>query len=140
MKCSACEEKVCERKYANRGCCLGVKEDIKCLCTCHVHAFEEIATSVLSFGVGATAIAGGVALTFFTGGIAVLGGGALMGIGSKMMMNPIQKKISGEHMTLKGSTVGVITAATSGEINYDFSELFFTFLFRLNWRCFGSHQ
>lgn len=116
MKCSACEARECERKYENRHKCLGTKEGIECTCTCQVSAAEEAATLTVSVLAGGAAMAGGIAITMLTGGIGYLfGGGALIGAGSSLIMNPIQKQITGEHMTLKDTAQDVALGATIGK-------------------------
>lgn len=117
MKCSACHENRCERDYHKRNRCLGDKEGIVCTCTCQVSSDETVGTAVLSIGAGIAAAAGGVALTVMTGGLfAIIGGAALVGAGSSMVMNPIQKKISGECMTMKDTTQDILLGGTIGAI------------------------
>lgn len=117
MKCSACQKNRCKRKYENRHRCLGRKEGINCTCTCKVSEDETVGTAVLSIGAGVAAAAGGVALTVMTGGLfAIIGGAALVGAGSSMVMNPIQKKITGECMTLKDTAQDVLLGGTIGAI------------------------
>jgi hypothetical protein len=115
MKCSACEARDCDRKYENRHKCLGKKELIACTCSCQVSCAEEIIGSAVSLAAGGAAMAGGIAITMLTGGIGYLfGGGALIGAGSSLIMNPIQKQITGEHMTLKDTAQDVALGATIG--------------------------
>lgn len=115
MKCSACQNNECEKKYANRDKCVGKKEEIECTCTCQVSLITEITTSVVSVGAGIAAAAGGVALTVMTGGIiAIISGAALVGAGSSMIMNPIQKQISGECMTLKDTAQDIVLGGGIG--------------------------
>lgn len=116
MKCSACQENVCEGKFENRDKCLGVKEKLECTCRCQVSKAELIRTSAMSIGAGVAMAAGGVALTVMTGGLfAIVSGAAIVGAGSSMVMTPIQKAISGECMTLKDSATDVALGATIGK-------------------------
>jgi hypothetical protein len=123
MKCSSCAAGDCERSYANRNRCVGREEDIECSCTCQVSATDEVLTTMTSVLYGGAAIAGGILLTASTGGLglipfigAMVGGGALIGGGSSLVMAPVQKKIAGEHMTLKDTVVDVAIGATIGKI------------------------
>lgn len=107
---------MCEGKFENKDKCLGVKENIECTCRCQVSKSELIRTSALSIGAGVAAAAGGVALTIMTGGLfAVVSGAAIVGAGSSMIMNPIQKAISGERMSLKDSATDIALGATIGK-------------------------
>lgn len=117
MKCSTCQNNECERNFDNKAKCLGKKEEIDCSCTCQVSAAEEIATSLISIGTGIGAAAGGVVLTVMTGGLlAIIGGAALIGAGSTMILNPIQRKITGERLTLSDSATDIALSATIGEL------------------------
>lgn len=116
MKCTACQKNECERKYENRHKCTGEKEKIECTCTCQVTAAQEITTSAISIGAGIAAAAGGVALTVMTGGLfAVISGAALVGAGSSMIMNPIQKQLTGECMTMSDTAQDIALGATIGK-------------------------
>jgi hypothetical protein len=80
-----------------------------------VSATEEIVTSALSIGAGVAAAAGGIALTVMTGGLfAIVSGAALVGAGSSLVMNPIQKQITGECMTLSDTAQDIALGATIG--------------------------
>jgi hypothetical protein len=121
MKCSACQNKECERKYENRHKCVGEKENITCSCTCQVSLTEEVTTSVLSVAAGIATFAGGIAFTMATGGLggfafagALVAGGVCTGVGSTLVINPIQKQITGDHMTLKDIGQDVALGATIG--------------------------
>lgn len=115
MKCSACRNHECDKKFANRRSCFGKKEEINCSCKCQITVLEEVSTSIFSIGAGIACAAGGVALTVMTGGMAaVIGGAALVGIGSSMIMNPIQKQITGERMTLSDSAQDVALGGSIG--------------------------
>lgn len=117
MKCSACENNECERKYANRHRCVGDKEEIDCTCTCQESAADEIAKSGFSVSAGIASVAGGVALTMMTGGVfAVVAGASLIGAGSSLIMNPVQKKITGERMTLKDTAQDIALGGTIGDL------------------------
>lgn len=116
MKCSACQANKCEGKFENRNKCRGRKEKIECTCWCQVSKAEVIGTSAMSIGAGVAMAAGGVALTVMTGGLfAIVSGAALVGAGSSMVMNPIQKTITGECMTLKDSATDIALGATIGK-------------------------
>lgn len=67
-------------------------------------------------------MSGGVALTVLTGGLgAIVAGGALIGGGSSLMINPISKKLSGERQTasdlVSDVTVGSIIGVASGGLS-----------------------
>lgn len=110
MKCDACQEYRCERKYRHRDECKGT-----CTCTCQVSESETVGTAVLSIGAGIAVAASGVALTVTNDGLfAIIGGAALVGAGSSMIMNPIQKKISGECMTMKDTVQDILLCGTIG--------------------------
>jgi hypothetical protein len=86
---------------------------------------EEIASSAVSIGFGMAAATGGIALTMLTSGvIAVVGGAAMIGAGSSLVMNPIQKKIAGERMTFEDSLKDVALGATIGETEWKVLEMF----------------
>lgn len=115
MKCSACQNNECERKYENRHKCVGDKEKLECSCTCQITAAQEITTTAISIGSGIGIAAAGVALTIMTGGLAaIIGGAALVGAGSSLVMTPIQKQITGESMTLTETAIDVGLGATIG--------------------------
>lgn len=115
MKCSACQNNECERKYENRHKCVGKKEKLECSCTCQITAAEEITTTAISIGSGIGLAAAGVALTIMTGGLAaIIGGAALVGAGSSLVMTPIQKQITGESMTLTETAQDIALGATIG--------------------------
>lgn len=115
MKCSACQENVCEGKFENKNKCLGTEEKIICTCQCQVSKADLIRTSAMSVGTGIAIAAGGVAMTVMTGGLfAIISGAALIGAGSSLVMTPIQKNIAGECMTLKDSATDVALGATIG--------------------------
>lgn len=116
MKCKACQNNDCERKYENRHICTGSEDGIKCSCTCQVTSAQKYATTAISIGAGVVAVAGGITLTVLTGGIfAIVGGAALLGAGSSMVMTPIKKQTSGEQMTVKDTAKEVALGATIGE-------------------------
>lgn len=116
-KCTACEIEECERSYANKGKCVGTIESIDCSCTCRVSIAEEIGASVASVGAGIAAVVGGVVITAATEGAALaVGGGALIGAGSSLIVNPIQKKITGESMSWSDVTTDAVVGAAIGAI------------------------
>jgi hypothetical protein len=115
MKCSACKINDCRRKYENRGKCVGKNENIDCTCTCQVSGAEKIATTLLSLEAGTGAVVGGISIIFLTGKLAYLiGGCALIGAGLSLIINPIQKQISGERMTLANTSRDAALGATIG--------------------------
>jgi hypothetical protein len=115
MKCSACENKKCGRKYENRHECVGEKEGIECSCSCQVSLVEEITASAASLGSGIVAAGAGVALTIMTGGwFGVIAGASMIGAGSTLVMNPFQRKITGERMTARDTVQDVALGATIG--------------------------
>jgi hypothetical protein len=117
IKCSTCVDNKCRWKYENRRKCVGKDENIECICSCQQSVGEEIASSAVSIGCGMAAAAGGIALTMLTSGvIAVVGGAAMIGAGSSLVMNPLQKKIAGERMTLEDSLRDVALGATIGKL------------------------
>lgn len=117
MKCTACQNNKCEQKYVNRSKCTGEEEGIECNCICKITAAQEITTSAISIGAGVAAAAGGVMLTMMTGGLfAIVSGAALVGAGSSMVMNPIQKKICGECMTVSDTAQDIALGATIGKM------------------------
>jgi hypothetical protein len=116
IKCSTCTDNKCRWKYEKRRKCVGRDENIECICICQQSVREEIASSAVSIGFGMAAATGGIALTMLTSGvIAVVGGAAMIGAGSSLVMNPIQKKISGERMTFEDSLKDAAMGATIGE-------------------------
>lgn len=115
MKCSVCQNNECERKYENRHKCVGEEEELECSCTCQITAAQEVVTSAISIGSGIGIAAAGVALTVMTGGLAALiGGAALIGAGSSLVMSPIQKQITGESMSLTETAQDIALGATIG--------------------------
>lgn len=120
MKCSACHNNECERSYENRDKCLGEKEGVECTCSCQTSSSEKITRYVASVGAGIAAVSGGVALTFISGGFAaIIGGAAMIGAGSSLVMNPIQKQIFGECMTLADTLTDTAFGLTVGELLLD---------------------
>lgn len=63
-------------------------------------------------------ITAGVTLTVLSGGVLAFAAGtaALIGVGSTLVFAPIQKKISGESMTVKGMAIDVALGAAIGAI------------------------
>lgn len=63
-------------------------------------------------------ILAGVTLTVLSGGVIAVAAGtaALIGVGSTLVFAPIQKKISGESMTVKGMAIDVALGAAIGAI------------------------
>lgn len=117
MKCSACQNNECERKYENRDKCLGEKEEIECNCSCQTSFSEKVTKYSASVGAGIAAVTGGVALTVMTGGMAaIIGGAAMIGAGSSLVMNPIQKQIFGECMTLVDTITDTAFGMTVGKL------------------------
>lgn len=115
-KCTLCQLNECGRKFANRAKCLGKKEEIECICTCQMSGADEMLAAAGSVGVGLLATAGGIVLSINTGGLfAVVGGAALIGAGSSLMINPIQKKIGGERMTLMDTAKETLLGASIGK-------------------------
>lgn len=115
MKCSACLQNICENDYDKRYKCLGIKEGIDCTCSCLVTTAESVGSALLSAGVGIAAAAGGVALTVMNGRLfAFIAGGSLIGAGSSLVMTPIQKKITGECMTLGDTLQDIAVGGTIG--------------------------
>lgn len=107
MKCSACQNSECERNFDNNSKCRGRKEGIECSCTCQVSTAEEVAVSLITIGAGIGVAAGGVALTVITGGLfGIVGGTALISAGSTMILSLIQRKFTGERITLADSATG----------------------------------
>lgn len=77
---------------------------------------DEMLAAAGSVGVGLLATAGGIVLSINTGGLfAVVGGAALIGAGSSLMINPIQKKIGGERMTLIDTAKETLLGASIGK-------------------------
>lgn len=116
MKCSACNNNECEQDYEKRDKCLGEKEDVKCTCACQISRKGKLATFAASGLTGIAAVSGGVAmLTAATGGLLLIcSGAALVGAGSSLVMNPFQKQITGECMTMKDTAKDTAFGATIG--------------------------
>lgn len=120
MKCSACDAKKCDRKYENRHKCVGKEENINCSCVCQISLAADIASTSASIGSGIAVVAGGIFFTVLTGGVGLIGlagivaGSTIIGAGSSLVMNPIQKKITGERMTLKDVAQDVALGAVIG--------------------------
>lgn len=126
MKCSACKNKACNWKYANRNYCLGKKEGIDCTCTCQVSDLKTVVASVVSFACGAALIGTGVALAMNPIGIATalclnpIGiatlplSGACIGGGSSMIITPFINKMNGEKMTFGNSGRNFLIGAGLG--------------------------
>lgn len=123
MKCLSCEKRECDRKFKNRDKCHGKKQGIDCSCSCQISVVEEISCFAISIGAGIIVVAGGIAVTVFTHGLlAAVGGAAIVGTGSSLVINPIQKKITGERVTLVetlkdmalGASIGALTGPIAG--------------------------
>ena len=117
-KCRTCSEGKCERKYKNRKRC---DDPNNCTCTCQEEAIETFAKGFSSIGYGMCAVTVSVVFTLATAGaglgavatIAALSGcSALTGVGSAMIIHPVEECGGAAH--LSGNVVNKVVETGVG--------------------------
>ncbi|KAG5679864.1 hypothetical protein PVAND_009401 [Polypedilum vanderplanki] len=126
MKCSACLEKKCKRKYKNRNECVGKNEDIDCSCLCQVTLKRTIIVTSLSVIFGCAIVFGGAFLMAIYNDniyLVIIGDAIIIGFGCILVGFSLKKLHSGDRMSLSNTFQGVFLKMFCPKYTYKTSSL-----------------